>query len=206
MADHRLGLAISFEGFVPQGGQVLAPLDIQMHVDGDSGDKFRVGTLGVGPNEQAAMKDAIAEWHLLAASPVLSALGASIEKRRSGGRQQLAGWDLFAGMPASGERFHPNCRPAAAFIEPCWVACTGWSATGRTRAGSRFAQSLCWPPATPRSAIFRVRWMVCWTTLCASGSPKCGPRRRKRAFISSCSCFARPILPEISASLPTSRD
>ena len=55
----------------------LAPLDVQMHLDGDTGDRFRVGTLGVGGDRPSAMRSAIEEWHLLAASPVLAALGAT---------------------------------------------------------------------------------------------------------------------------------
>ena len=48
IGSHRLGLSIAFERFVDQGEHVLAPLDIQVHLDGDDGDRFRVGTLGVG--------------------------------------------------------------------------------------------------------------------------------------------------------------
>ncbi len=95
---HRLGLSITFEGFVEQGGHVLAPLDVQIHVDGDSGDRFRVGTLGVGNDREAAKRDAISEWHMLAVTPLMAALGAAVEGRRAPtGPKQLAGWDLFAG-------------------------------------------------------------------------------------------------------------
>jgi hypothetical protein len=98
VGSHRLGLSITFDDFVPQGGAVLAPLDIQIHVDGDDGQKFRVGTLGVGPDARAAAQDAVAEWHLLAASPLLAALGAEVALRRAPAQpRQLAGWDLFAG-------------------------------------------------------------------------------------------------------------
>jgi Family of unknown function (DUF6348) len=98
VGPHRLGLSITFDDFVPQGEHVLAPLDVQIHLDGDNGDRFRVGTLGVGPDSRAAAQDAISEWHLLAASPLLSALGAPVELRRAPAKPQpLAGWDLFAG-------------------------------------------------------------------------------------------------------------
>ncbi len=98
VGGHRLGLAITFEGFVPQGELTLAPLDIQIHLDGDSGDRFRVGTLGVGRDPDAAMRDAIGEWHLLAAAPLLAALGAAVENRRVAAQpRKLAGWDLFVG-------------------------------------------------------------------------------------------------------------
>jgi hypothetical protein len=98
VGSHRLGLSITFDGLVPQGEHVLAPLDIQIHVDGDNGDLFRVGALGVGADARAAAQDAIAEWHLLAASPLLAALGAPLALRRAAPQlQRLAGWDLFAG-------------------------------------------------------------------------------------------------------------
>jgi hypothetical protein len=94
---HRLGLAITFEGFVEQGAHTLAPLDIQIHLDGDSGDRFRVGSLGVGPDRDSAVREGICEWHLLAVAPLLAALGAPVENRRVSQPRQLAGWDLFAG-------------------------------------------------------------------------------------------------------------
>ena len=98
VGPHRLGLSITFDGFVPQGEQVLAPLDIQIHVDGDSGDRFRVGALGVGADPRRAAEDAISEWHLLAVAPLLSALGAGVTLRRGPpGPQKLASWDLFLG-------------------------------------------------------------------------------------------------------------
>lgn len=98
LGGHRLGLSINFEGFTSQGGQQIAPLDVQMHLDGDEGDRFRVGTLGIGPDRAAAMRDAVAEWHLLAASPVLSALGAKVDSRRSQEHPpQLAGWAFYPG-------------------------------------------------------------------------------------------------------------
>ncbi len=79
---HRLGLSIGFESFVRQGTQTIAPLDVQIHLDGDRGDRFRVGTLGVGDDRLAAMRSAIEEWHLLAASPVLAAAGGGAPARR----------------------------------------------------------------------------------------------------------------------------
>ena len=95
--EHRLGLSITFEEFVEQSGQIIAPLDIQIHLDSDAGDRFRVGTLGVGGDRSSAMQAAITEWHLLAASPVLAALGAKVGNRRRQHPAQLAGWDLFPG-------------------------------------------------------------------------------------------------------------
>ena len=61
------------------------------------GDRFRVGTLGIGDDRLAAMRAAIEEWHLLAASAVLTALGADVDKRRKTPIRLLAGWELFPG-------------------------------------------------------------------------------------------------------------
>jgi hypothetical protein len=98
-------------------------LDIQIHVDGDSGDRFRVGTLGVGPDARAAAEDAIAEWHLLAASPLLAALGAGVELRRAQAPpQRLAGWDLFAGRVGIRGPVPAALRQGGAFY-PTLLAC-----------------------------------------------------------------------------------
>ena len=97
VAGHRLGFAIGFESFAQQGDQTIAPLDVQIHLDGDSGDRFRVGTLGVGDDRPTAIRSAIEEWHLLAASAVLAALGAAVGRRRSEPQRKLGGWDLFPG-------------------------------------------------------------------------------------------------------------
>ena len=116
LGGHRLGLSITFEGFVPQGDLTLAPLDIQIHLDGDSGDRFRVGTLGVGPDRAAAMRDAISEWHLLAAAPLLAALGAAVEKRRADTEfKELAGWELFAGRVGIRGEVPAQLRTGGAF-------------------------------------------------------------------------------------------
>lgn len=116
VGSHRLGLSISFDGFVPQGEHVLAPLDVQIHVDGDDGDRFRVGALGVGADARAAAQDAVAEWHLLAASPLLAALGAPLERRRAPASPQLlAGWDLFAGRVGIRGPIPAALRPDGAF-------------------------------------------------------------------------------------------
>lgn len=114
--SHRLGLSIVFDGFVSQDSHTLAPLDIQIHVDGDEGDRFRVGTLGIGTDRASAMHDAVAQWHLLAAAPLLAALGAPIELRRAAVHpQQLAGWDLFAGRVGIRGAIPPQLRAGSAF-------------------------------------------------------------------------------------------
>ena len=95
---HRLGLSIAFDDFAEQDGQVIAPLDVQIHLDGDSGDRFRMGTLGVGADRPAAIRAAIEEWHLLAAAPLLAALGAEAgARRRPQPMRRLGWWDLFPG-------------------------------------------------------------------------------------------------------------
>ena len=115
VGGHRLGLAITFEGFVQQSGQTIAPLDIQIHLDGDSGDLFRMGTLGVGANQDDALRAAVAEWHLLAAAPLLAALGAAVELRKTRLPQQLAGWDFFPGRFGLRGKMPAELDPSAPF-------------------------------------------------------------------------------------------
>jgi len=99
LAGHRLGVSIAFDGFTPQDGQVIAPLDIQLHLDGDDGNLFRVGAFGVGDDEKSAGRAAVREWFVLAAQPILEALGAvSVEKRRAKPARRIGGWRLFAGQ------------------------------------------------------------------------------------------------------------
>jgi hypothetical protein len=95
---HHIGLSIAFEGFVQQGEQTLAPVEWQMHVDASDDDKFAGGAIGVGVDESSALASAVDEWHTLFATPVLSALGADVARRRGCSSQSLAGWQLFAGQ------------------------------------------------------------------------------------------------------------
>jgi hypothetical protein len=127
---HRLGLSITFDGFTSQGGQIIAPLDIQIHLDGDSGDKFRVGTLGIGRDQRSAMEAAVTEWHLLAAAPVLAALGAAVELRRKLAPVQVHAWTVYPGrvgvrgaMPAelsSGGSFYREIMRALGTVASGW--------------------------------------------------------------------------------------
>lgn len=95
---HRLGLSIVFDGFTRQGNQTIAPVEVQIRLDGDEGDRFRIGTLGVGATQDAALKAAVEEWHVLAALPVLAALGAEAgTPRRQTASMVLAGWRLYPG-------------------------------------------------------------------------------------------------------------
>src|SRR6185503_16098051 len=66
-ASHRLSLSVSFDKFVEQKDKVIAPVDVQLHVDADDGSRFRLGTLGIGDSQKQAMRSAIEEWHMLAA-------------------------------------------------------------------------------------------------------------------------------------------
>jgi hypothetical protein len=158
IGDHRLGLAISFDGCVPQGDQMLAPLDIQIHVDGDSGDRFRVGTLGVGATPAKAIEDAIAEWHTLAVWPLLSALGAEVETRRAAAvPQQLAGWDLFPGrigirgkMPAGLSAGSPFYR---ALLERLKQIVVKWEQPPRFTLHSMFVMATCSSSAEVQAAV-----------------------------------------------------
>jgi hypothetical protein len=99
VGGHRLGLSITFDGFTREQEQTIAPVDIQIHLDGDWGDRFRVGTLGVGEDRAAALNAAVDEWYLLAAAPVLAALGAATPGRLKPEKPQRFGvWELFPGQ------------------------------------------------------------------------------------------------------------
>src|SRR5437879_404724 len=109
---HRLGLSITFDGFTPQENQLIAPLDVQIHVDGDPGDRFRMGTLGIGTDRPTAIRAAIDEWHVLAAAPLLAALGAEAGGlRRAQPTRQLSGWDLFPGRAGIRGTLPPGLEP-----------------------------------------------------------------------------------------------
>jgi hypothetical protein len=99
VAGHRLGLSITFEGFTREQEQTIAPVDIQIHLDGDWGDRFRVGTLGVGNDRTTALNAAVEEWYLLAAAPVVAALGAATHGRLKPEKlQKFGAWELFPGQ------------------------------------------------------------------------------------------------------------
>ncbi len=149
---HRLGLSITFEGFVPQGAHTLAPLDVQIHVDGDSGDRFRVGALGVGTDRSSALHEAVSEWHLLALSPLLAALGAPIENRRKQTQpQRLAGWDLFAGRVGIRGKVPPELRLGSPFyralLEQLRSVVSNWEQPSRFELRSIFFMATCGPGA-----------------------------------------------------------
>jgi hypothetical protein len=117
VAGHRLGLAVTFDGFVEQGQQIIAPLDVQIHLDGDEGDRFRMGTLGVGADPTSALNAAVFEWHLLAAAPVLSALGAVVDRRKKQTLPRLAGWDFFPGRAGVRGILPPELEPSSSFYQ-----------------------------------------------------------------------------------------
>lgn len=111
VGGHRLGLSVHFEGFAEQDGQFLAPLEVQLHLDGDDGDRFRVGALGVGKDYRAATEAAIAEWHTLAAAPLLNAM-AGIGRARTSGR-----WNIYLGQPILRGTVPTALRSAASFYQ-----------------------------------------------------------------------------------------
>ena len=148
IGSHRLGLSIAFEGFVSQGAHTLAPLEIQIHVDGDNGDRFRVGTLGVGDDAASALRDAIAEWHLLAVAPLLAALGAAVENCRASAQpQQLAEWDLFAGRIGIRGKVPPELRAGSDFyralLERLRQVVAGWNQASRFELRSLYVMATC---------------------------------------------------------------
>ena len=113
---HRLSLSVSFEQFVEQDGHVIAPVDVQLHVDGDDGGRFRLGALGIGPTRPTALQAAVEEWHLLAAAPVLAALG---RNRAACGavrcRQNLQAGTFSRAVRAFAGRCPLDCEPEGAF-------------------------------------------------------------------------------------------
>ena len=111
VSGHRLGLSVACDGVVRQQDHVIAPLDIQIHLDGDEGDKFRMGTLGIGPDRETAARAAVAEWHVLAADPVLSALGAPLAARRKAPAAVKWGdWTVFPGRAGVRGPLPPNLQ------------------------------------------------------------------------------------------------
>jgi hypothetical protein len=114
--QHRLSLSVSFDKFVEQRDQVIAPVDVQLHVDADDGSRFRLGTLGVGDNQKHAMRSAIEEWHMLAAAPVLAALGAPAgDLKREVLPPMLAGWKFFPGRAGIRGVVPAGLEPGGAF-------------------------------------------------------------------------------------------
>ncbi len=129
---HRLGMSIAFEGFERQDKQVIAPLDIQMHVDGCEGDRFRLGTLGVGADAAAALADGIQEWHLLAASPVLSALGAPPARSAGDAARYMGRWQVFPGRAGIRGSRPPQLAPTAPFFRELLAALKAQVRTWKT--------------------------------------------------------------------------
>ena len=113
---HRLGLSIVFDGFTRQADQTIAPVEVQIRLDGDEGDRFRIGTLGVGPTQEAALKAAVMEWHVLAAAPVLAVLGAEAgTPRRKAASTVLAGWNVFPGRAGLRGTVPPSLHSGGSF-------------------------------------------------------------------------------------------
>lgn len=94
-AGHRLGLAVQFDGYLPQGRRVLAPLEIQICLNQGEPGRFAVGTIGEGGDQREARRAALDEWFALAALPVLEALAESAGKTS---RLDWGAWQAFPGQ------------------------------------------------------------------------------------------------------------
>lgn len=129
VGDHRVDLAIAFDGFVQQGSQMLAPLDIRMHVDHGDEDRFRVGTLGIGPTPAAAIAAALDEWLTLAAAPVLQALSEPSAKLRVQTAHTV--WHVFPGNTSLRGTPPPKLKSAGGLLEKLvrviHMTIRGWS-------------------------------------------------------------------------------
>jgi hypothetical protein len=116
IGGHRLSLSVSFDRFVEQGTSVIAPVDIQLHLDGDDGTRFRLGVLGIGESQKEASLRAVEEWHMLAAAPLLAALGIPLgELRRETSPPVLAGWKFFPGRAGIRGFIPPGLESGGAF-------------------------------------------------------------------------------------------
>ncbi|MDZ4820037.1 MAG: DUF6348 family protein [Planctomycetota bacterium] len=114
---HRIGLSITFGNFAEQSGEFIAPVEFQMHVDGDDGSKFHVGTLGHGKTEELAVKSALEEWHLLTLAPVLAALGAPAGSlKREGPTVRWQDWTVFAGRAGLRGTLPPGLASGGTFF------------------------------------------------------------------------------------------
>lgn len=142
VAGHRLALSIHFEGFTQQDETVLAPLDIQIHLDGDEGNRFRVGSLGVGADRKTAVDAAIVEWYRLAAAPLLSALA---DASAGAAPAVVAGWKLFASRPGIRGDVPRQLANDATFYraleERLHAAIRGWRAESRDEFRSLFVMA-----------------------------------------------------------------
>jgi len=95
---HHIALAISFDDFIKQGEQTLAPVEWQMYVDSSGEEKLPAGAIGVGADEASALESAVDEWYTLFATPVLDAIGAQVPRRRSVAFQRIIDWEMFVGQ------------------------------------------------------------------------------------------------------------
>jgi hypothetical protein len=150
VGGHRLSLAVASDGIVKQGANVICPLDIQIHLDGDEGDKFRVGTLGVGADLESAAKAGVAEWHVLAAAPLLAALGGSLDLRRGPRRPMRWGdWSVFPGRAIIRGPLPPELQAEGALLRSMLQTLRelvlGWAAPPRSELRSMFLMATSGP-------------------------------------------------------------
>ncbi len=95
VGGHRVDLTIGFDGFLRQGQQVLAPLDLRIQVDNGDEDRFRIGTLGIGDTPAVAVAAALDEWLTLVAAPLVKALTAQPPGLRVENDEVV--WGLYPG-------------------------------------------------------------------------------------------------------------
>ncbi len=115
VGNHRLALSLRFDGFIAQGNEWLAPLEIQMAVDHFDPGRFAVGVLGVGRQHADALRAAIDQWWALAARAVL----ASLDPRVGGTRVpklDWGGWTVVAGEVALRGRVPSALRPQSPLL------------------------------------------------------------------------------------------
>ncbi len=131
VGTHRLGISIHFEGMQQQGANWIAPIEIQIHIDADEGDRFRIGVVGFGSTEEDAVRAAVDEWNVLVAAPLLSALGAeTATRRREPTAIKIGNWQLYPGraglrgtVPSDlqqGGQFHRSLLTAIARASNDW--------------------------------------------------------------------------------------
>ena len=126
---HRLGLSITFDGFTPQEEPAHRAAGCADSSRRRSGRPFSDGNARHRADRLTAIRSAIEEWHVLAAAPLLAALGsggrhAAVDRRRSG---SWPAGTCFPAGPASAARCPPGLDPGGIFyrllIESLYKTC-----------------------------------------------------------------------------------
>lgn len=118
LSHHRLGLSVAFDGFALQNDHHIAPVEFQIHMDGDNGERFRVGVVGIGETDEIALRAAVEEWHVLMAAPLLATLGAAAgQRRQEPPPMQFAGWKVLPGRACVRGALPPGLEGGGAFFQ-----------------------------------------------------------------------------------------